>query len=184
MNLTLLTRPIAIVLAASLLILVSPSVQAEETIPSEFPIFAATDTEALMAKDGQKIIVYGETEGSGKSGSGTNFVNFKGAEFYLITFKSDLREFKDGEPADLYDGKRLAVTGVVSVYQDKPQIKLTDPEGVKILAEDEPWPAPQKKAETASTTSGDEGKKPAAAAPATEEAPKKKPPVDASKYFK
>lgn len=184
MNLTLLTRPLAVVLAASLLILVSPSVLAEETIPSEFPIFAATDTEALMAKDGQKIIVYGETERSGKSGSGTNFVNFKGAEFYLITFKSDLREFKDGEPADLYDGKRLAVTGVVSVYKDKPQFKLTDPDQVQVLAEDEPWPAPQKKAETSSAASGEDEKKPVTDAPAAEEAPRRKPPVDASKYFK
>src|SRR5690606_12621050 len=44
---------------------------------------AATETEALKAKEGQRIVVHGEIRDSGKSASGTNFVNFKGAEFFL-----------------------------------------------------------------------------------------------------
>jgi len=152
------------------------------------PIYLkATDTEALKAKDGQKVTVYGTTKNSGKSDSGTNFVNFEGAEFYLITFKSDLVAFKDGEPADLYEGKRLAVTGVVSIYKEKPQFKVTDPDQVKVLAADEEFPPGDAPAAAPKSTGaknsarkdpGAEGKK------ATAEKPKKKPPVDPKRFFK
>ena len=147
---------------------------------------AADKTEELMAKDGQKITVYGETHGSGKSSSGMNFVNFKGAEFYLVTFKSDVDEFEDGEPADVYDEKRLAVTGLVSIYKEKPQIKLTSPDQVRILEEGEEFPPPgaakaeedkreEKPMPKKAAEKSDDGKK---------EEPKIKPPVDPKKYFK
>ena len=104
------------------------------------PIFSASATDDLKAKEGQKVIVFGESAKSGKSQSGINFVNFKNAEFTLVTFKDELKHFKSGEPADVYDGKRLAVTGVISVYNKKPQIKLSDPAQVRVLSEGEPWP--------------------------------------------
>ena len=121
--------------------------------PSEFPIYAATDVDGIRAKEGQKVMVWGETTGSGKSSSGMNFVNFKDTEFYLVTFKTDLKPFGDAEPADAYDGKRIVVTGVISIYKDKVQIKLTSPDQVKILADDEAWPKAAPKAETAAPTS-------------------------------
>jgi len=147
---------------------------------------AADKTEELMAKDGQKITVYGVTHGSGKSSSGMNFVNFKGAEFYLVTFKSDVDEFEDGEPADIYDEKRLAVTGLVSIYKEKPQIKLTSPDQVRILEEGEEFPPPG--AAKAGEERGEEKPMPKKAAEKSDEGkkeePKKKPPVDPKKYFK
>ena len=144
---------------------------------------AATETEELKAKDGQTVTVYGETSGAGKSSSGTNFVNFEGGEFYLVTFKTDLNLFPDGEPADLYDGKRLAVTGVMSIYQGKPQFKLTSPEQVRILEADEEFPPKQ---EEMKETPKPEAKPEAApeTEPKPEEEPKRKPPVDPSEYFK
>ena len=146
---------------------------------------AANETEALEAKEGQKITVYGKTTGSGKSSSGTNFVNFDGAEFYLVTFKTDLAEFPDGEPSDLYDGKRLAVTGTVSVYQGKPQIKLTSPDQVEILAEDAKFPPVEMKPEEAEEKPETAPEKAADEKPAEEAKPEKpEPPVDPSQYFK
>lgn len=109
------------------------------------PVLSASATDDLKAKEGQKVIVYGESARSGKSQSGINFVNFKEAQFTLVTFKNELKHFKDGEPADVYEGKRLAVTGVISVYNKKPQIKLSDPAQVRVLAEGEPWPGPSEK---------------------------------------
>lgn len=147
------------------------------------PIFAATETAALKGKDGQKIVVYGETARSGKSQNGMNFVNFAGAEFYLIAFKSDLGAFKDGEPADVYDGKRLVVTGVVTIYKDKPQIKLTSPDQVRVLAADEAWPQAAAPAQTAAPAPAVPAN-PAPAAAKSAEEPKKKPPVDPKLYFK
>ncbi len=142
----------------------------------------ADNTDDLKAKEGQKVIVYGETKGSGKSGSGTNFVNFKGAEFYLITFKSDLNKFKEGEPADIFDSKRIAVEGVITVYKNKPQIKLVSPDAVTELGEDEEFPPKTEKIEEKKKSPVTE--KPITKGKPDQPEPKKKPPVDPKKYFK
>lgn len=144
---------------------------------------AATETEALMAKEGQKIVVYGETENSGTSPTGTNFVNFKGSEFFLVTFKSDLTQFPEGEPSKTYEGKRLAVEGAISIYQEKPQIKLTRPDQITILEPEEVFPPVQeeKKEATKEEKPTEVMEKPEEA-PVKEE-PKRKPPVDASEFF-
>lgn len=154
--------------------------------PPEHPILAATATDDLMAKDGQMVTVYGETTGSGKSKAGANFVNFKGAEFYLITFASDLKPFGDREPADAYNEKRIAVTGVLSIFRGKPQIKLTAPEQVRILEEGEEYPPKKAEPEPASSESGKAApeKKAVAEKPAEPEKPAPKPPVDSKQYFK
>ncbi len=144
----------------------------------------AGKTEDLKAKEGQKVIVYGETEGSGKSGSGMNFVNFKGAEFYLVTFKSDLSGFKDGEPADIFDGKRIAVEGVISVYKNKPQIKLTSPDAVTELGEDEVFPPKTENQKPAEEKPTSATRKPIESGKTEAAEPKKKPPIDPKKYFK
>lgn len=144
---------------------------------------AAGETEALLAKEGQKVVVHGETTGSKKSASGTNFVNFKDAAFFLVTFKSDLGQFPEGEPSDAYEGKRIAVEGAIAIYQGKPQIKLTDPDQVTILAPDAVFPPPAKMdAPTAPAKAAEE--EPAPAPKAAPEAPKRKPPVDPAEYFK
>jgi hypothetical protein len=145
---------------------------------------AVEESKALEAKDGQKVTVYGRSQGSDKSSSGTNFVRFSENDFYLVTFKSDLTEFPDGEPADLFEGKRLAVTGPISLYQGKPQIKLTSPDQVKVLEEEAVFPpaAPDKPVEPTAAT---EKPMPKPAIPTEEEKPEKpKPPVDPSLYFK
>ncbi len=143
----------------------------------------ATRTADLVAKEGQKIVVYGETAGSAKSASGTNFVNFKGSEFSLVTFKSDLTLFPKGEPYLTYDKKRLAVEGVVTLYRDKPQIKLTDPNQITLLAPDAVFPPPVTKKKNPPEAPAKSKTTPPSAAPDPEPA-KPKPPVDASEYFK
>jgi len=144
----------------------------------------AGSTDELKSKEGQKVVVYGETKGSGKSASGTNFVNFKEAEFYLITFKSDLARFKEGEPADIYEGKRIAVEGVVTVYRDKPQIKLVRPDAVRILEADEAFPPKNEGNQSEAPKPRTPEKKTVKDGKKEPEKPKRKPPVDASKYFK
>jgi len=172
-----------LLLPALLLLLLPVFVQAEEGTTTIY--IAADDTEALKAKEGQKVTVYGKTTGSGKSQSGTNFVNFKGAEFYLITFASDLEQFGEGEPHEVYDEQNIAVTGTLSIYKEKPQIKLTEPAMIKVIAEGDEFP-PKAAAKPAAPATD----KPTAKAEPKEkgedkpEEPKRKPPVDASKYFK
>ena len=164
-----------------------PFARAQDGKSEELTIIEAAATKELKVKEGQKVIVHGVTAGSGKSQSGTNFVNFKGAEFYLITFKSDLEPFELGEPADAFDGKRIAVTGVISVYRDKPQIKLTNPDQVRVLKEGETFP-PEKPKDSAAATGDDAETRIAASAEASAapepEKPKEVPPVDWRRFFK
>ena len=154
-------------------------------VVADEPIYLpATATAELIAKEGQKVVVHGITGASVKSASGANFVNFEGAEFFLVTFKSDLVHFEAGEPVDQFDGKRLAVEGVISIYQEKPQIKLTGPHQVTILSADEVFPPEVKKPAPEIKEEKPGVKKEDSEEPAmTEEEPKRKPPVDASEFF-
>ncbi len=169
-------RTFSILLATSLLL----NAYGEE---AEKFYLEASKTAELKAKEGQVVTVYGKTTGSGKSGSGMNFVNFSDAEFYLVTFRSDLTQFPDGEPADVFDEKRIAVEGVVSIYKDKPQIKLTDPKMVTVLEADQEFPPKKMKTVEKTEPKEPEQKKEAPQKTKPEE-PKKKPPVDPKKYFK
>lgn len=156
-----------------------PLVGEEEAAP---PVFEVSDTAAITAKDGQKITVRGTVSAVRKSRGGTNFINFADSEFYLVTFKSDLQAFEKGEPADLFSGKHLAVTGVVSIYQGKPQMKLNRPDMVRIVDPD----APELVKPEPSTAKAGEKKEtvPITAKKETAATKKKRPPVDPKKYFK
>ncbi len=171
----------ALTLAVSILSLSSSHLSADEKI-----YLAATETAELIAKEGQKVVVHGTTKGSGKSASGTNFVNFEGEEFVLVTFKTDLAQFKEGEPHVVYDGKRLAVEGAISVYQGKPQIKLTDSAQITILEADAVFPPKVDVADSKPATPATPGKAadPAPGTSQIETESKPKPPVDPSEYFK
>ncbi len=149
------------------------------------PVFEAADGQAITAKLGQRITVRGTVTEVRKTSSGTNFINFENSDFYLVTFKSDLTAFEKGEPAELYQGKHLAVTGVVSTYKGKPQMKLAHPDMVKIITGDAPLPAGKKQSKQVSkktkpktTSSKSESKS------KTSEQKKKATPVNAKKYFK
>lgn len=155
------------------------TVTAEETDSS--PVFNSSNTQSIIAKDGQKITVRGTVSGVRKSRGGTNFINFEGSDFYLVAFKSDLNAFKNEEPADLYQGKHLAVTGVVSIYKGKPQMKLLHPDMIRIVNSEEPIPAPEKK-EQRKTSSPQPTVK--ISDKVNSKKKKKTPPVDPKKYFK
>jgi len=145
---------------------------------------AATATKELIGKEGQIVVVFGETGGSSKSASGTNFVNFSDADFVLVTFKSDLDQFIDGEPHEIYNEKRIAVKGPISIYKDNPQIKLTTPDQVTILekgAEFPPKAAVMEKPKVAAKAKPTATKSEEKPAPEPE---KRKPPVDAKEFFK
>ncbi len=147
------------------------------------PIFDASDSPAIAAKEGQKITVRGVVSSVRKSRGGTNFINFADSEFYLVTFKSDLQAFDKGEPADLFRGKHLAVTGVVSIYQGKPQMKLNHPGMVEVVDPDAPEENPAKP--SPSSKDGEEKETVKKTEPKSKpNAKKKRPPVDPKKYFK
>lgn len=173
---------------SALALVVSGMASAQNEATGSLPILEASETEALKKKEGQKVTVIGKCDRTGKSSGGTNFVNFENADFTLVTFKSDLGPFTAGEPADIYEGKYLSVTGVIGIYKDAPQIKLLDPKQVK--ASDEAFKAPDPNAVAApapASTETDKEKSEAdndADAKDAGDKEKPKPPVDPRKYFK
>jgi hypothetical protein len=115
----------------------------------------------------------------------------------LVTFKSDLGPFSEGEPADIYKDKYLSVTGVIGLYKDLPQIKLTDPaqvtvsdvaiavadpEAANVAGEAEAMEAAKQAAEEAKVKAAAEAAK-ATGETTGEGEGKPKPPVDPRKYF-
>ena len=146
---------------------------------------AASEDKEIAGMEGEKVTVYGISKDSSKSASGTNYVNFDDSEFHLVTFASDLDQFKDGEPYEIYNDKRIAVDGVISIYKGKPQIKLTSSDQIKFLTEDEVFPPVKAEPEKVIEPKPEEMKK----APLTpqnpaEEKARPKPPVDSKLYFK
>ncbi|HRX52977.1 MAG: hypothetical protein R3F31_13015 [Verrucomicrobiales bacterium] len=160
-------------------LLAVPSLRSADGTPA--PVLKASQTEALEALDGKRAIVLGRVREARKTPSGINKIAFEDAEFELVTFKSDLAAFRDGEPADLFAGKILRVSGVITLYRGKPQIKLTEPSMVEIIDSDEvPEPPPPVAAEARPVAEA----APAAAATKEIAAEKPRPPVDWRLYFK
>lgn len=104
----------------------------------EFPRIAASATKVLQTKEGQRITVTGKVSDTGISSSGIHFVNFESSKFTLVTFAQEVPLFDKGGPAGLYDGKTIEVTGVIELYKGQPQIKLTSPAMIKVIAAGDP----------------------------------------------
>ncbi|NLF70240.1 MAG: hypothetical protein GX575_14470 [Candidatus Anammoximicrobium sp.] len=94
---------------------------------------AAHDVQALRTLVGQAVTVSGRVSGTGVSGSsGHQFLNFDNREFSVICFADDLDRFTAGQPAELYKGRDIEITGVLERYRDKLQIRLREPSQIKL----------------------------------------------------
>tara|TARA_R110002096_G_scaffold24760_8_gene77954 strand:- start:1451 stop:2005 length:555 start_codon:yes stop_codon:yes gene_type:complete len=100
---------------------------------AEVPKLEVTDSAALLANEGVKVIVTGKVVNTGISASGINFLNFENSDFACVTFARNLGAFTEGSPAELYDGKAVEISGTIEMYRGAPQIRLEGPEQVKIL---------------------------------------------------
>jgi DNA/RNA endonuclease YhcR with UshA esterase domain len=101
---------------------------------SEIPAFDAKQIDDIRAAVGKQIKVRGLIERTGKSkGTGMNFLNFSGGELTVVVFGRSLRNFPKGEPAELFKGKLVEVTGKLEFYKEKPQIVLEHPSEITLL---------------------------------------------------
>lgn len=83
---------------------------------------------------GKEIIISGRVSQANKSSSGHNFLNFNdNRNFSAVCFRDDVRNFKDGAPADRYKGKSVEIRGKLEQFRGKLQIKLTQPSQIKIV---------------------------------------------------
>jgi DNA/RNA endonuclease YhcR with UshA esterase domain len=98
----------------------------------------ATDLEALRAAAGTEVAVVGHvTEVGTTQDGGITFINVglpKKQGFVAVVFRADYAAFPDG--FDQFRNARVRVSGVLELYRgDQPQIKLSSPEQIAILAE-------------------------------------------------
>ena len=106
----------------------------------------ATNSVELRDLVGQEVTVFGKIESTGKSSSGHQFLNFYGKQLSVFCGKDDVARFKDGAPTELYGNKDVEVTGQLSLFNGKLQIKLTAPEKIRLI-EDTAGRAPPKTVE-------------------------------------
>ena len=111
---------------------------AEETIepPAVIPI---TDTAALKAHVGKRVSVSGMVSRVGMSKGGfIVFINFEGARpggFSAVVKSASLPEIEQAAGANLdaaLPGRRIAVSGIISLYKEAPQIELKTADQIKV----------------------------------------------------
>lgn len=51
----------------------------------------------------------------------------------IIIWPENRQNFPTGDPAEYYDGKFILVTGLISLYEGRPQIEVSGPEQIQVL---------------------------------------------------
>src|SRR6186997_2188284 len=84
---------------------------------------------------GTRVIVCGEVASTYTSKKGNVFLNFGGEYpnqvFSIVIYSEDAATFENN-PATLYQGKKICVTGTVHNYKKKPQIQVSDQDQLEI----------------------------------------------------
>lgn len=80
---------------------------------------------------GQPITAFGKVDRTNTSRSGNHFLNMEGKVLTVICFPDDVKKFTKGKPADTYKNKTIEVTGKLTEYKGKLQLKLTSPNNIK-----------------------------------------------------
>lgn len=95
---------------------------------------AASNAALLREHLGQEVVVYGRVESTGKAASGHQFLNFAGRELSAFCPQEAVARFSSGAPADVFKGKDVEITGELSLYNGKLQIRLLKPEDIREVA--------------------------------------------------
>ena len=103
------------------------TLMAEEVAP---PVVIAPSEAG--AHVGKMVTVKGKVEGQKTSKSGNTYLNF-GGRFPNHTFSCLLRSKNFPEAIPPYEGQEVEVTGMVSLYEEKPQIELTATSQIRVV---------------------------------------------------
>jgi hypothetical protein len=131
------------------------------TAPQTEPLrLQATDKDGLKGAIGKTATVTGRVQRANAWDGGITFLNLEGG-FTVVCFKKHYGEFPS-PPDQLYaQGKTIEVTGKIRLHKERPEIEITGPEQIKVLAdapappsepaadkpEDKPEPAEEEKQE-------------------------------------
>ena len=99
------------------------------------PEVAIPASQAAKIKEakGTSISVSGRVAKANISTGGTHFLNFAGTDFKVVCLADLANRFPNGGPAALYKDKDIVVKGVVELYKGSPQIKISNPEQVRVI---------------------------------------------------
>ena len=110
-------------------------------------VFAAAETPPLTPAEAakrvnEKVVMQMEVKSTG--GDNNRYLNseedFKDAKnFTIFISKNDLGKFKKAgieKPEVHFKGKLIEVTGTVLVQKEKPQIKVEEPDQIKLVAKE------------------------------------------------
>jgi DNA/RNA endonuclease YhcR with UshA esterase domain len=107
-------------------------------VRSDAPVKTVSPAEAAK-KVNEKVVVEMEVKSTG--GEGVAFLNsemdYKDAKNFTIFLpKETVEKFKAAKVDNIgahFKGKTIRVTGTVILYRDRPEIKVDDPDQIKII---------------------------------------------------
>jgi len=97
--------------------------------------------EEAAGQVGKTVTVKGKVDDQKSSKSGNTYLNF-GGKFPNHVFSCLLRAKNFTDPIPTYEGKVIEVTGLVTLYEGKPQIELTSLSVIRVIEEVAPAEAP------------------------------------------
>lgn len=97
------------------------------------PRIAARNVVELRRFVGKRIVAHGQIEGTGKSSSGHQFLNFANSELTAFCSRDDIEKFSEGEPAKSYADQRVELEGLLDLHRGKLQIRLRRPDQIRIV---------------------------------------------------
>lgn len=87
----------------------------------------------LRKRIGQEVTVVGLIERTSVSTSGHHFLDFADSELSAICFAEEVARFGEQKPAALYANQQVELTGTLSLYRGKLQIKLQSPTQIRLV---------------------------------------------------
>ena len=107
----------------------------EPPAPATEPlVLKSTDKDGLKAAVGKTATVTGQVQRANAWDGGITFLNLEGG-FTIVCFKKNYGKFP-APPDQLYaKDKTIEVTGKIRLHKERPEIEITGPEQVKVLAE-------------------------------------------------
>ncbi len=107
------------------------SASVSTTAPATRPAYAAAEAAKHVGED---AVVTGLVAGVATSKQGNTYMNF-GAAFPNHVFSGSVHADNAAKVGDLkqYQGKTLAVTGKIELYNGKPQIVITSQDQIKVV---------------------------------------------------
>jgi len=126
-----MVRALAVFIALSCAGLLAEEVVAPMVVPPE----------EAAGQVGKTVTVKGKVDGQKSSKSGNTYLNF-GGKFPNHVFSCLLRAKNFTDPIPTFEGKVVEVTGMVTLYEGKPQIELTSLSAIRVIEEVAPADVP------------------------------------------